>query len=175
MKQGIEYNKNEPRLLWETGWTISQKIGRADEHKYYRRLFKADDEFNGSRPLALRDNWLVGKEWFQDGYKTGRHHRQGRGRQKPLDLSFRPDHVPDELLRGHRNRRHFRRSCPPRWKKAADEWFQYGSTPIPSTYGVITYLNDKEKEEEQAKKLVAELDALQPGLRKEISRKNASN
>ena len=33
LKQGIKYNKNEPRLVWETGWTISQKIGRADEHK----------------------------------------------------------------------------------------------------------------------------------------------
>ena len=29
LKQGIEYNKTEPRLNWETGWVISQKIGRS--------------------------------------------------------------------------------------------------------------------------------------------------
>ena len=33
------------------------------------------------------------------------------------------------------------------------------------------YLNDKDKEEEQGKKLVAQLDALQPGLRDEIREK----
>src|SRR3972149_5854926 len=69
LKQGILYNKSEPGLLWETAWVISQKIGRADEHKQYRRLFKNDDEFHGSLPLALRDNWLVGKEWFQETVK----------------------------------------------------------------------------------------------------------
>ena len=54
------------------GWFISNKIGRADEKKHYRRLFKEDDDFNGSRPLDLRDNWLVGKEWFRDaeGWST---------------------------------------------------------------------------------------------------------
>ena len=42
---GTKYNANEPRLLYDIGWFISQKIGRADEHKQYRKLFKEDDDF----------------------------------------------------------------------------------------------------------------------------------
>ena len=46
---------------------ISQKIGKADESKQFRKLFKEDDDFNAGRALAQRDNWLVGKEWFRPG------------------------------------------------------------------------------------------------------------
>ena len=65
LKEGIKYNERQPRLLWDLGWMISEKIGKADESKQFRKLFKEDDDFHGSRPLALRDNWLVGKEWFE--------------------------------------------------------------------------------------------------------------
>ncbi|MGA2796465.1 MAG: hypothetical protein ABSE63_02690 [Thermoguttaceae bacterium] len=171
LKKGIDYNKFEPRLLWETGWMISQKIGRADDHKYYRRLFKADDEFNESRPLALRDNWLVGKEWFLDAIKLADSIGKGVGGKSPLIYLSDPpmsqmnysEAIETEGTYGEVARR--------AWKTAGDEWFQYGSIPIPSTYGVDVYLNDKEKEDEIAKKLVAQLDALQPGLRDEIREK----
>jgi len=65
LDEGIKYNKDQPRLLWEMGRMVSQKIGKADESKQYRRLFKADDQFHGSRPPELRDNWLVGKDWYE--------------------------------------------------------------------------------------------------------------
>ena len=42
LKKGQDYNKDNPQLLWDIGWFIGQKIGRADEHVQYRRLFKAD-------------------------------------------------------------------------------------------------------------------------------------
>ncbi|MGD0382696.1 MAG: hypothetical protein ABSA77_04175 [Thermoguttaceae bacterium] len=171
LKKGIEYNQYEPRLVWETGWTIAQKIGRSDEHKYYRRLFKADDEFHQFRPLALRDNWLVGKEWFIEAIKLADSIGTGIGGKSPLIYLSDPpmsqinysEAIEKEGIFGEVARR--------AWKTAAAEWHQYGSIPIPSSYGVDLYLNDKEKEDELAKKLVAELDALQPGLREEIRAK----
>lgn len=39
MLGGVRLNDKEPRLYWDMGWFISNKIGRADEAKYYRRLF----------------------------------------------------------------------------------------------------------------------------------------
>ena len=39
MLEGVRLNDKEPRLYWDMGWFISNKIGRADEAKYYRRLF----------------------------------------------------------------------------------------------------------------------------------------
>ena len=69
LKEGIKYNERQPRLLWELGRMISQKIGKADEVKQYRRLFKEDDDFNAGVPVALRDNWLVGKDWYEKAVK----------------------------------------------------------------------------------------------------------
>ncbi len=169
--QGREYNKDEPRLLWETGWVISQKIGRADEHKYYRRLFKADDEFHRFRPLALRDNWLVGRQWFIDAINLADHIGKGIGGKSPLIYLSDPPMALMNYSEAIETEGTFGEVARRAWKTAADEWFKYGSNPIPSTYGVTIYLNDQEKEEEQAKKLVAELDALQPGLRDEIREK----
>ena len=64
LKEGTQYNRDEPRLLLGLGWMIAQKIGKADEHMQFRQLFQEDDDFNGSRPVAQRDNWLVGREWL---------------------------------------------------------------------------------------------------------------
>ncbi len=68
---GTKVNTNEPRLLYDVGWDVSQKIGRADEHKQYRKLFKEDNDFFdehaaelGNVPPAERDNWLVGRRWY---------------------------------------------------------------------------------------------------------------
>jgi hypothetical protein len=171
LKQGIEYNKNEPRLKWETGWTIAQKIGRADEHKYYRRLFKADDEFHGSLPLALRDNWLVGKQWFLDAIQLADSIGKGVGGKSPLIYLSDPPMSQMNYSEAIEKEGTFGEVARRAWKTADDEWRHYGSIAIPSSYGVEIFLNDKEKEEEQAKIFVAELDALQPGLRDEIRAK----
>jgi hypothetical protein len=171
LKKGIEYNQYEPRLVWETGWTIAQKIGRSDEHKYYRRLFKADDEFHGSRPLALRDNWLVGKEWFIEAIKLADSTNKGIGGKSPLIYLCDPPMSQMNYSEAIEKEGTFGEVARRAWKTAAAEWHHFGSIPIPSSYGVDLYLNDKEKEDEQAKKLVAELDALQPGLRDEIRAK----
>jgi len=68
LRQGIALNLREPRLLGRMGWFIGQKIGRADEKKQYRRLFKADDDFHErdrpGRTLPERDNWLVAREKY---------------------------------------------------------------------------------------------------------------
>jgi len=168
LRQGIEYNKYEPRLLWETGWVIAQKIGRADEHKQYRRLFKADDEFHGSRPLSLRDNWLVGKQWFLETIQLADSIGKGVGGKSPLIYLSDPPMAQMNYSEAIETEGTFGEVARRAWKTASDEWYRYGSIPIPSSYGVGIFLNEKEKEDEQAKKLVAELDALQPGLRDEI-------
>ncbi len=110
LEQGIKYNERQPKLLWDMGWTISEKIGKADEAKEFRKLFKEDDDYHNRfhRPTALRDNWLVGKEWFEkavDMVSTWR----GHDGQRPLDLSLQRPDVPNVLRPGPGNRRHLRR------------------------------------------------------------------
>ena len=71
LKEGKKYNRDNHYLLGDLGWFIGNKIGRADEHAEYRRLFKSDDDFHPEdRPPELRDNWLVSKFWYQRAVST---------------------------------------------------------------------------------------------------------
>ena len=51
VQEGTTYNEKAPKLFVRAGWTISQKIGIADEKKQYRRLFREDEELE-------KANWL---------------------------------------------------------------------------------------------------------------------
>jgi hypothetical protein len=87
LTEGERYNKDNPVLLWDLGWFVGQKIGRADEHEQYRRLFKADDDFHpADRTLEERDNWLVGKQWYLDAIQSVTEGKFGIGRKSPRDF-----------------------------------------------------------------------------------------
>ena len=89
LKEGEHYNGDNPQLLWDLGWFIGQKIGRADEHVQYRRLFKEDDDFHpADRTLDERDNWLVGKEWYLTGDRRGGQQGQEPRPQEPARSSI---------------------------------------------------------------------------------------
>lgn len=70
LQKGVAYNQHEPRLLTDVGWFTSQKIGRADEHLQYRRLFRDDDEFHRHQHVHQRDNWLFGKAYFVEAERV---------------------------------------------------------------------------------------------------------
>ncbi len=84
LKEGTTYNKKDPRLLSEIGWTIGEKIGRADEHVQFRQLFREDDDFNGSLPRTQRDNWLVGREWLMKAEDLAAQGVPGQGQEPAL-------------------------------------------------------------------------------------------
>ena len=73
--EGNEYNRNEPLLLWDTGWFFGHKMGRADEYVQFRRLFHDDDDFHATLPVDFDepdnqgpdgrpDNWKVAHNYF---------------------------------------------------------------------------------------------------------------
>ena len=67
---GLEKNRRSPKLNKDTGWTVSQKIGIADEAEQYRRLLREDEEFGKKHDCELqseRDNWLLGRRWYHWG------------------------------------------------------------------------------------------------------------
>ena len=68
LEEGTRYNERAPFLYHKAGWTISQKIGIADEKEQYRQLFREDDEFHIAHhtpSIADRDNWLFGIPWYK--------------------------------------------------------------------------------------------------------------
>ncbi|MDR0609533.1 MAG: hypothetical protein LBG58_05440 [Planctomycetaceae bacterium] len=70
LTRGVEFNSQAPKLCKATGWTISQKIGIADENQQYRRLLREDEEFGLRHNCQLpseRDNWILGRRWYHQG------------------------------------------------------------------------------------------------------------
>ena len=111
----------------------------------YRRLFKADDDFHpADRPPEQRDNWLVGKEWYEQGDRVRSNRDPQAARpQEPADLLLQPGQVADELRRGDRRRRLLRQGPPRLDQTAAEEWRQFGEVPIEHSTGVKLQLGDK--------------------------------
>ena len=81
LQNGTVYNKLSAKLYKSTGWTISQKIGIADEKSQYRRLFREDHDFHQQEKDrywdsfwsryqreftydARPDNWLFGRVFY---------------------------------------------------------------------------------------------------------------
>lgn len=174
LKEGIRYNERQPRLLWDMGWMISQKIGKADESKQFRKLFKEDDDFHGSRPMALRDNWLVGKEWYERAVEMV---DAGMSMLGKSPLIFRSSAPMCQMSYAEYLEKDgtFGEVAKSAWVGASQQWHRYGSEEIPTSYQdektlqpIVIRLGEEELHEQTAKDLVAQLDALQPGLREKI-------
>jgi len=169
LKEGIRYNENEPVLYSDVGWFTAQKIGRADEHKQFRRLFKEDDDFHGSRPPELRDNWLVGKESFLEAEKLV---EGGASLRKVSPVLFYSQ-VPmcqmncSEALEEDGI---FGKKAQFAWNLAGREWDAFGNREIPTSFpGIIIRLNDRAASIKNVEELRSEFEALlPPGLREEV-------
>jgi hypothetical protein len=171
LEQGLDSNKTEPRLQWELGWMVSQKIGVADEHIQFRKLFRADDEFHKltSRPPAQRDNWLVGKEWFDQAAGLALSTGKGVRKKSPLLYLSNGPMCLMNFAAALEEEGTFGEVAGQAWKRAGDLWDKYGEMDIPSSWDEILHLNDQEKFEENAKQLASQLDAIEPGLRERIT------
>jgi hypothetical protein len=166
LKDGLRYNKDEPRLLWDLGWFISQKIGRADEHVQYRRLFKRDPDFHAGSDLSLekRDNWLVGKFWFQEAIDAVDKRGKRMKGKPPLIYRSDPgmsqinyaDAIQTEGVHGE--------LAGNAWKTASEDWKKYGDESILTTWDFRIQLNDLEHKKRDAEKYLKQMNELSKGM-----------
>ncbi len=172
LKQGLKHNEDHPRLLWDLGWFIGQKIGRADEHVQFRRLFREDDDYHHEadpqRTGEGRDNWLVSHEWFlraQQVVDSGKRMLKGKSplifhSDPAMSLMNYAEALDDDGVHGERARL--------AWKKAAQAWEQYGNRNLLTSFGYRIRLNDQERKTADAQRLMAKLVALVGGLHDEM-------
>lgn len=169
LKEGTNYNRDNPNLLWDLGWFIGQKIGRADEHVQYRRLFVKDDDFHPpDRPLDQRDNWLVGKEYYQDAIKAVDNKGKSLGRKSPRIFYSSPAMSQMNYSEAIEEDGFFDKARSG-WTKAQEEWEAFGNLPIEHSTGVVLHLGEEDKLAADVKNLRDELDAMSPGLRDKIA------
>ena len=179
LENGVRHNDREPRLLAEIAWYLSYKLGKDDPWRQYRRLFRADDAFfseehvfNVALPLELRNNFLVGKEAYKKAEELVwrlklKTIKKGNilffFSRKPMCQMDYADYLEKDGIFGEKARI--------AWRQAGAEWLEYGDEPIPSPppEDAVVHLNAKETHDKKAEALRAELDAMAPLVRAEIT------
>jgi hypothetical protein len=179
---GTHYNRQEPGLLNQVGWYTGQKVGRSDEQKQFRRMFKTDADFhelfrkNGVEvdqdealgPDVKPDNWLVARLWFNraiDAVTTS--NRPIRGKAPLLFYSGGPMALINGSAANQKDG-YFGQRSQISWERAADEWRAYGNRELPATEGFTFRLNELEERFERVNQLRASIDRLAPGVRDSV-------
>jgi hypothetical protein len=170
LQKGEQYNLDNPVLLWDLGWFIGQKIGRADEHEQYRRLFKNDDDYHpADRPLEERDNWLVGKEQYVEAISSVDDKGFSLGRKSPRDFYSSPAKSQMNYAEAIEKEGYFDKARRA-WIKAADEWRQFGETVIEHSFGEKLLLGSESELQDEVDELLAKLEAMLPGVRETLAK-----
>jgi len=168
LKEGTQYNKDEPRLLSKIGYTIGNKIGRADEKVQFRRLFKEDDDFHGDRNMAERDNWLVAREWMQEAEKAVARGVPLRG-ESPLLFYSHPVMCSINYAEAIEEEGIFGEVAKNAWGKANQSWTEFANRDLPGQLNTFMRLSEKEAYDEKARKGQETVDKLTPpGLKDKI-------
>lgn len=168
LKDGIRYNQDDTRLVYDVGWFVSHKIGLADERKQYRRLFREDDDFHGTRALAERDNWLVGKEWFRRAEELVSTKGVPILGISPLVFYSKAPSCQMSYATGIEEDGTFGETARLAWERGGREWRAFGDVDLPAQDGQTIRLNDLERLLELTGQTADELETLQPGLREQL-------
>ncbi len=169
LEQGEKYNRDNPELLAELGWVNGQKIGRSDEKKQYRRLYKADDDFHPvDRPPVERDNWLVGKNWYLKSIAAVDEKGRSLGRKSPAIFYSTPSKSQMSYSAAIEDEGLFERAVAG-WKKGGKEWSDFGRVPIEHSTGPILYLGDEEKLAKRVEELREQLTSLLDGVEEKVA------
>ncbi|QDU89879.1 hypothetical protein Pla175_32750 [Pirellulimonas nuda] len=167
LEQGLRYNRANPKLLWDMGWTVGHKIGRADEKEQYRRLFKADDQFHPEdRPPAQRDNWLVSRDYYEQAIEAA-DSGKGYGKKSPVLFYDGPGKSQMNYAEAVEDEGRFETGLAA-WRVAEDDWRTFGQRPVEHSTGVILHLADEPYLTDRVAQLTKELEGMAPGLREEL-------
>src|SRR3954470_6176433 len=178
---GTHYNREEPGLLRQLGWFVGQKIGRADEHLQFRRIFRDDKDFHqtfrengvevepdGLGPDGKPDNWLVAKLWYD---KAGDSHisydKPIRGTTPLLFYSGAPMSIMNSAAAMNKDG-YFFENAQNAWRRAQDAWKRYGDRELPTSVGFNIRLNEEEPVDQRIKEARAEIEQLCTGADEDI-------
>jgi hypothetical protein len=184
LKQGFAKNEKEPRLLHRLGWYIGQKIGRSDEHKQYRSLFRQDwddlfhahDEYNSNRTPEERDNWLVSKEYYRRAESLADTLANQDIPLRTTPLLFYSE-APKSQINYAETRQQEGRFVDPKtdrpetkraWVTARGDWLEFGRRVLPTTFGLSIRLEDLESQQDLAAELSRKLEEMLPGVREKL-------
>ncbi|MEO1495698.1 MAG: hypothetical protein AAFV43_00960 [Planctomycetota bacterium] len=168
LQQGARYNRDNPKLLWELGWVLGQKIGRSDEKVQYRRLFKADTEYHPEdRPPVQRDNWLRSKAWYEESVASVEDRGQSLGKKSPIIFYSSPTKSQMNYAEAIGEDGLFDRSVSA-WRLSEEEWLDFGARPLEHSTGVVLRYNELMELETRLEEVTETLGSMVSGARDRI-------
>jgi len=176
LEQGVAKNRENrqiPQLLWDLGWFVGQKIGKADEAIQYRRLFRNDDEYHGDEPPPgsdERDNWLVSKVEYENAVSAIRDRGKSLGKKSEKIVYSSPAKSQMSYGEAIENEGEFSKGQNA-WVVASDDWRDFGDLWIEHSTGRRLQLGHADQLSESIDERVDQLDNLIPGLREQLIEK----
>ncbi|MGV3607520.1 MAG: hypothetical protein ACO1RA_14025 [Planctomycetaceae bacterium] len=174
--EGTQYNRDEPGLLNQVGWFVGQKVGRADENKQFRAMFRDDTHFHQEfeeqgvrvREQAIGvdnkpDNWLASKLWYDKAIEAV---SGGKPIRLKSSLHFYSG-SPMALINGAEAMEKdgtFGQRAKTAWDTALAAWISYGNRDLMSSGGFTIRLNSREALDKEMKEVLAKMDSLEPGI-----------
>lgn len=169
LKDGIKYNRDSPYLLSELGWFIGNKIGRADEHEQYRRLFKIDPDFHpADRPPEQRDNWLVSRGWYEASISAVDDKKKSLGQKNPTTFYSNPGRSQINYGEAIEEEGTFGEKAKSAWATASRLWREFGNRNLKSSMGFNIQLGNLERIQEETQELESQLKELMPSALQQI-------
>ncbi len=193
LMDGTRYNERNPRLLWNLGWSTGQKLGRADEHRQFRVLYRVDSPLHERMAEQIRmedardadgdfDNWLTSHLWFlraQDVDGRGLPgtwllldiNKNGISNRKRSSVVFYND-APKALVNyastitTERMPGEITRRA---WNDGYKAMYEFGDRDVPTTFGYTIRLNDLDPVGDQLKEHRRQLDELSDGARERLT------
>jgi len=181
--EGTRYNQRDVRLQWQLGWVFGHKIGRSDERRQFRRLFKEDTDFHEELPLDYNDpqvtvrdfqgkidNWLVAREFFERAIRIaespGGSKKWG---QSPVLFYSEPTMQRMNYAETILEEGYFGPQANLAWKKSGEEWHEYGNRQIPTSVPAIQIrLNGLDETNARIDEIKRQLDELLAQLDKDL-------
>ena len=178
--EGTQYNKEEPMLRKDVGWFFSHKIGRADERKQYRRLYRNDVDFHEKLssnelpvdfegtmgPDGKPDNWLMAHDW----YRSAENLVDTRDipiknpilfhSRAPMALIYYANYIEKDGYLDEKGQN--------AWRTAGRAWDDYGNRPMATTAGRLISLNQLDEHQANANAARQRLVTLMPGVSEQI-------
>ncbi len=182
---GTHYNSREPRLPHSVGWYFGQKLGRSDEYRQFRRLFREDTDYHrevndhgfvdmfspdvrGRHSNDEPDNWLVSRQWYIFAEDlVDNHDRSLRGKSPLIFYSDRPKSLMNYAA-AIEEEGHFGEVAKAAWNEGLVDWQRFGSRLVPSSWGVSFRLDDLDEAEQEVEALRAELESLTEGVHEKV-------
>lgn len=168
LMEGIDYNRDNPTLLDDLGWFTGNKVGRADEHELYRKMYRLDEDLNSDDEPELRDNWLASKRWYELAIEAVDVKGQPLGTKNPVTFFDSPARSQISHAEAIEKEGVFGARAREAWREAGRLWREYGTREMKSTEDFLIRLVDLKHWQEQAAQLRKKLDELSPGLKEKM-------